>query len=113
MDPTLLVGESATGSEDMAVVGERVGDKRKREQMALSPPASTAGDITGDEAPVAQPAVAVAAVAVDQSLSEQPGGENRGLSTHDSLRKQLMAHNELQAKSRKAKAQAAERAGPY
>ena len=111
----------------MVVVGESIGDKRKREHLDPTPPSSNVGDvgsrvdggntddeITGDEwadtaavlpktkpADAVQPSAAVVAPPVQKCFA------------HEALRRLLMSQNEKQAASRKVKAETKNRVRPY
>ena len=109
----------------MEVVGQCLGHKNKLEHLAPTPPSSNAGDIAGDEQSaigdvVVEPPT-VGSVCAQPQPPESSGEAQEPrpvesialVSTHEALRKQLMAQNEKHAQSRKARTECTERPMPY
>ena len=86
---------------DMVIVGESLGDKRKR------PETDSEDQGRGGRA---QSLTAALAVQAEESAVEE---DAPSFSSHDTLRKHLMAQSHKQAQQRKARAMKLPRATPY
>ena len=101
----------------MEVVGQCPGDKRKIDQIASTPPASSAGDITGGELAAVQEGgglfsesdVQTQPICATAEHEMQLTASFTCSSSHEALRKQLMEQNERTRKARLL----TERSTPY
>ena len=94
----------------MEVVGECPGDKRRREHLAQIPLGSNAGDISHADLPPGP------GEEDEESQLVCPSRQKRlqsAPSSHEVLRRQLMAQNAKNVESRKAKEPVTQRSMPY